>query len=83
LVLALPAFAWFKADYPAINARKMHTCIVVGRGGSQKAVVGGLATNSPAENQQITWTNERMGSMFSNLSAMRWEDEYEAYDTNY
>ncbi|KAL8663755.1 MAG: hypothetical protein Q9202_003569 [Teloschistes flavicans] len=43
-VLSLPAFYWFKIDYPPQHPRDGHTCNAVG--GSQIVIVGGQDANS-------------------------------------
>jgi hypothetical protein len=80
-VLFLPGFVWFKADYPATSAREVHTCDIVGQGGSQIIVTGGVGPVVPhytAENSCDPWTNDI--NVFD-LSAMRWKDGYEPNDT--
>ena len=77
-VLSLPGFVWFKADLPAIRTRVQHTCDIVGQGGSQMVVMGGINPNSGINVTDATpdpWTN---GINVFDLSAMRWKDEYEA-----
>lgn len=80
-VLSLPGFVWFKADYSATSARGMHTCDIVGQGGSQMVVTGGVGPIVPhytAENSHDPWTD---GINVFDLSSMHWKDGYEPNDT--
>ncbi|KAL9601371.1 MAG: hypothetical protein Q9219_002547 [cf. Caloplaca sp. 3 TL-2023] len=43
-ILSLPAFRWFKVDYPPAHPRNGHTCNAVG--GSQIISIGGVDSNS-------------------------------------
>jgi Kelch motif len=79
-VLSLPGFVWFKADYAATNMRVWQTCDIVGQGKSQMVVVGGFDMAHPPKKNSDPWTN---GINIFNLSAMRWEDKYEANDPTY
>jgi Kelch motif len=82
-VLSLPGFVWFKADYPATHARIMHSCNIVGRGGSQMLVTGGVDPDRVLSKTDTTtdpWSN---GINIFDLSAMRWKDSYEANDSFY
>lgn len=82
-VLSLPGFVWFKADYPATSARHMHSCDIVGHGGSQMVVTGGVdptARDGPTESSRDPWTN---GINIFDLSAMRWKDAYDPNDAPY
>jgi Kelch motif len=82
-VLSLPGFVWFKADYVPTNVRMMHTCDIVGQGKSQMVVVGGIDMGSPPGSNASSWDPWTNGINIFNLSAMRWEDRYEANDTIY
>jgi Kelch motif len=80
-VLSLPGFVWFKADYPHTNAQNMHTCNIVGWGGSQMVVTGGVDLTLPdGPAARDSWAN---GINIFDLSAMRWKDTYEANDVLY
>ena len=81
-VLSLPGFVWFQADFPATSARIMHSCNVVGKGGSQMIVVGGLdptATNISIATRD-PWSN---GINIFDMSKLRWKDSYVPNDAKY
>lgn len=73
-VLSLPAFAWFKADYTAIQSRQKHTCEVFGR---QMISIGGYATT---DNNLGHLSTDRFsqGLGIFDLTAMKWSDSYDA-----
>ena len=81
-VLSLPAFAWFKADYPARHPRILHTCQVVGN--RQMLSIGG---HDPTDVYNNTWIADpfSQGLGIFDLTAMQWSDRYnagaEAYET--
>ena len=81
-VLSLPGFVWFKADFPAPSPRHMHSCNVVGKGGSQMIVIGGLDQTFP--NVTITggdrWSN---GINIFDMSQLQWKDSYVPNDAKY
>jgi Kelch motif len=82
-VLSLPGFVWFKAGYPPVSARHMHTCDITGRGGNQMVVVGGLDPTVPTSQINVStdpWTN---GINVFDLSIMRWKDAYDPNDASY
>lgn len=82
-VLSLPAFVWFKADDTATSPRRAHKCNIVGHGGSQMAVIGGIdlwPPNGTTRNSEDPWTN---GINIFDLSAMRWKDTYDPNDAPY
>lgn len=74
-VLSLPAFAWFKADYPAQHPRILHTCHTVGNG--QVLSVGG---HDPTDvyNNSVTADPFMQGLGIFDLTKMRWSDRYDA-----
>ncbi|KAL8730541.1 MAG: hypothetical protein Q9166_003995 [cf. Caloplaca sp. 2 TL-2023] len=81
-VLSLPAFVWFKADYPAQHPRHLHTCNVVGN--RQMISIGGYdPTNSWDDTQTPEVFSQGLGIF--DLTAMQWSDRYdanaEAYET--
>ena len=73
-VLSLPAFAWFKADYTAVQSRQKHTCEVFGR---QMLSIGGYATS---DNNLGYLSTDRFsqGLGIFDLTAMQWSDSYDA-----
>ncbi|ERF73543.1 hypothetical protein EPUS_07748 [Endocarpon pusillum Z07020] len=82
-VLSLPAFVWFKADHTATSPRRAHECNIVGQGGSQMAVIGGIDISFPTgttRNSPDPWTN---GINVFDLSAMRWKDTYDPNNPPY
>ena len=73
-VLSLPAFAWFKADYTAIQSRQKHTCEVFGR---QMLSIGGYSTTD--NNLGYSSTDRfSQGLGIFDLTAMQWSDSYDA-----
>ncbi|KAL8969878.1 MAG: hypothetical protein Q9183_001787 [Haloplaca sp. 2 TL-2023] len=74
-VLSLPAFAWFKADYPARHPRRRHTCHVVGN--RQMLSIGGLNPNR-VYNNTIFPDPFKQGLGIFDLTAMQWSDRYDA-----
>ena len=72
-VLSLPGFAWFKADLTPTMTRFLPTCDIVGPGGNQMMVVGGIDPNGNISAPD-PWTN---GINIFDLSAMRWKNSYE------
>ena len=73
-VLSLPAFAWFKADYTAMQSRQKHTCEVFGR---QMLSIGGYSTT---DNNLGHLSTDRFsqGLGIFDLTAMQWSDSYDA-----
>jgi hypothetical protein len=73
-VLSLPAFNWQKASYTPRRSRAWHTCNLVGN--RQMVVVGGKQPwlNDSSQIPDI-WTQ---GIGVFDLSAMEWEDQYDA-----
>lgn len=73
-VLSLPAFAWFKADYTAMQSRHKHTCEVFGR---QMLSIGGYSTT---DNNLGYPSTDRFfqGLGIFDLTAMQWSDSYDA-----
>jgi hypothetical protein len=73
-VLSIPAFTWFKADYPAQVSRGGHTCQVVGN--RQMLSFGGVDPRSPA--------GDYSGDLFTvgigifDLTEMAWSSQYDA-----
>ncbi|KAL8864588.1 MAG: hypothetical protein Q9174_007296, partial [Haloplaca sp. 1 TL-2023] len=74
-VLSLPAFAWFKADYPARSPRHRHTCHVVGN--RQMISIGGLDPTM-VYNNTIAPDPFKQGLGVFDLTAMQWSDRYDA-----
>ncbi|KAI4240737.1 MAG: hypothetical protein L6R40_004982 [Gallowayella cf. fulva] len=74
-VLSLPAFRWFKADYPAQHPRFRHSCNVVGN--RQMLSIGG---QDPTNQYNNTFTADPFlqGLGIFDLTAMRWSDRYNA-----
>ncbi|KAL8652408.1 MAG: hypothetical protein Q9226_004283 [Calogaya cf. arnoldii] len=74
-VLSLPAFAWFKADYPPRHPRVRHTCQVVGN--RQMLSIGG---HDPTNVYNNTWIADpfSQGLGIFDLTAMQWSDRYNA-----
>ncbi|KAL8660532.1 MAG: hypothetical protein Q9202_006455 [Teloschistes flavicans] len=81
-VLSLPAFAWFKADYPAQHPRILHSCHAVGN--RQMISIGG---HDPTDvyNNSVVADPFFQGLGIFDLTEMRWSDRYdadaEAYET--
>ncbi|KAI4272136.1 MAG: hypothetical protein LQ337_005505 [Flavoplaca oasis] len=73
-VLSLPAFAWFKADYPAQHPRIRHTCHSFGR---QMLSIGG---QDPTNEYNDTFTPDpfSQGLGIFDLTNLRWSDRYNA-----
>ncbi|KAL9629853.1 MAG: hypothetical protein Q9204_005043 [Flavoplaca sp. TL-2023a] len=73
-VLSLPAFAWFKVDYPAQHPRIRHTCHSFGR---QMLSIGG---QDPTNEYNDTFTPDpfSQGLGIFDLTDMRWSDGYNA-----
>ena len=74
-VLSLPAFAWFKADYPARHPRQRHNCHVVGN--RQMLSIGGLDPTM-VYNNTIPPDPFKQGLGIFDLTAMQWSDRYDA-----
>lgn len=74
-VLSLPAFRWFKADYPAQHPRFRHSCNVVGN--RQMLSVGG---QDPTNIYNNTFTADPFlqGLGIFDLTTMHWSDQYNA-----
>ena len=74
-VLSLPAFTWFRADYPPVNPRFSHTCHVVGN--RQMLSIGGVnpLDANGAKTSQDTATH---GLQIFDLTEMKWSDRYDA-----
>ena len=82
-VLSLPAFAWFQASLPAAASRSVHTCNIVGTGGSQMIVVGGVdlsLTNDTVPGGTDPWPN---GINVMDLLAMQWKTSFDPDDSTY
>ena len=74
-VLSLPAFVWFKADYPPQHPRFRHTCEVVGN--RQILSIGG----HPFTDNNLghyTADNFAQGLGIFDMTAMQWSDGYDA-----
>lgn len=73
-VLSLPAFAWFKANYTAVQSRHKHTCEVFGR---QMLSIGGWSTT---DNNLGHLSTDRFlqGLGIFDLTAMQWSSSYDA-----
>ncbi|KAL8836073.1 MAG: hypothetical protein Q9176_006530 [Flavoplaca citrina] len=73
-VLSLPAFAWFKADYPAQHPRIRHTCHSFGR---QMLSIGG---QDPTNEYNDTFTPDpfSQGLGIFDLTDLRWSERYNA-----
>lgn len=78
-VLSLPAFVWFKADYPAKSSRQSHTCHVVGN--RQLLTVGGI-DGAFQENDSFNLPNATdpfaLGLGIFDLTKMEWSNKYDA-----
>ena len=74
-VLSLPAFRWFKADYPAQHPRFRHSCNVVGN--RQMLSIGG---QDPTNIYNNTFTADPFlqGLGIFDLTTMQWSDQYNA-----
>ncbi|KAL9036718.1 MAG: hypothetical protein Q9180_004135 [Flavoplaca navasiana] len=74
-VLSLPAFRWFKADYPAQYPRFRHSCNVVGN--RQMLSIGG---QDPTNIYNNTFTADPFlqGLGIFDLTTMQWSDQYNA-----
>ena len=72
-VLSLPAFAWFKANYTAVQSRQKHTCEVFRR---QMLSIGGYSTT---DNNLGHLSTDRFsqGLGIFDLTAMQWSDSYD------
>ncbi|KAL8636037.1 MAG: hypothetical protein Q9226_009297 [Calogaya cf. arnoldii] len=81
-VLSLPAFAWFKADYPARQSRTGHTCNLVGKGNRQMLSIGGKNPTDILVNATNTDPFLQGLGVFD-LTAMRWSDRYNADAESY
>ncbi|KAI4137595.1 MAG: hypothetical protein LQ341_005083 [Variospora aurantia] len=85
-ILTLPAFHWFKVDYPPQHPRFGHTCNAVG--GNQIISIGGVDANSKI---YFGWVNEITDSTFNtsadpfaqglgifDMTTLKWRDRYTA-----
>lgn len=73
-ILSLPAFAWFKAPYPAMQSRQKHTCEVFG---SQMLSIGGYSTTDNNLGHLST-DRFRQGLGIFDLTALQWKSSYDA-----
>lgn len=73
-ILSLPAFAWFKAPYPAVQSRQKHTCEVFG---GQMLSIGGYSTT---DNNLGYLSTDRFlqGLGIFDLTALQWKSSYNA-----
>lgn len=88
-VLSLPGFVWFKAGIPHINQRSWHSCNMIGKGGSQLVVTGGIDDQDgqydgalPIQKDPDPWPN---GINVFDMNTLQWRTEYDrnasAYQT--
>ena len=76
-VLALPAFRWFRAEYPARYPRYGHTCHVVGN--RQMLTIGGV--NASGSDPVEVWYSPdsfTQGIGVFDMTEMRWASSYDA-----
>ncbi|KAL8945855.1 MAG: hypothetical protein Q9222_007665 [Ikaeria aurantiellina] len=85
-ILSLPAFRWFKVDYPPQSPRGGHSCNAVG--GSQVISIGGIDANSKVslgDTDEITESTFNstadpfaQGLGIFNMTTLQWADHYMA-----
>ncbi|CAO1600725.1 hypothetical protein XANCAGTX0491_004407 [Xanthoria calcicola] len=84
-ILTLPAFYWYKVQYPPWSPRGGHTCNAVG--GSQIISIGGFDVNSTISLGSYDAIRESMfnstdpfaqGLGIFNMTSLAWEDHYTA-----
>jgi hypothetical protein len=77
-VLSLPAFTWFKADYPAVLSRYAHSCTLVD---GQMISVGGSDPSDATGRQNKDPFVYGIGVF--DLSSMEWSSFYNPAAANY
>ncbi len=77
-----PSFVWFQADFPATSARIMHSCNVVGKGGGQRIVIGGVDPTAPnvSKESRDPWSS---GINIFDMSQLQWKDSNSPNDAKY
>ena len=72
---SLPAFTWFRADYPPVNPRFFHTCHAVG---NRQMLSIGVVNPLDANGAKVSQDTATHGVQIFDLTELKQNDQYDA-----